>query len=319
MKVRSFLQASVLALMVATAGFVSAQESDCLNLSADDCAYLNTAIANGAAALGSSFQQDFTIDATISGIPDSEDAEFHLVGTGPVVANPDADVPVDFGVTMDVSFTDGTTPQSATLEARLIDGVIYFQNPEDGKWAGAKAEDLMTAFSEQMENNPMMPSTTDMDLSSLGLDEEDMAVLMALPQAEGFLDFTRDGEIFTFTADFGELITSAEWAEVTAQIAPKLQQNPDTASLAMALPALPMLLNEGTVKVVQVVDPSLNAVTEMSVLIDATVNAGMMTGDNDAEPVVVSLAFNVKVSNIGGEFAIEVPADVEMQEVPAGS
>jgi hypothetical protein len=317
MKVRSFLQSSVLALMVATAGFVSAQESDCLNLSADDCAYLNTAIANGAAALGSSFQYDFTIDATVSGIPESEDAEFHVVGTGPVIANAGAEVPLNFGATMDVNYTDGTNPGSATLEVRLVDDIIYVKNPEDGKWVGTSAVDALESFQSQMESNPMMPAAGGMDLSSLGLDEEDLTAIMALPEAEGFLDFSRSGETFTFTADVGSLLGSEEWTAFTTQITPKLQQNPDMAQVAGMLPLLPMILPEAKIQVVQVVDPSVNAVTEMSILIDGQLNGSMMGGGE--EPIDLSFAFNVKVSNIGAELTVEAPADAEIQEMPAGS
>jgi len=92
-----------------------------------------------------------------------------------------------------------------------------------------------------------------------------------------------------------------------------------TAQFAMILGVLPMILSDGTFKVVQVVDPALNAVTELSILIDGTVNAGMMSGDSAAAPIVLSIAFNVKVSDIGGEFTLEAPADAEMQDMPAGS
>jgi hypothetical protein len=68
---------------------------------------------------------------------------------------------------------------------------------------------------------------------------------------------------------------------------------------------------------VQVVDPALNAVTELSVLIDGTLNAGMVSGDSAAAPIVLSFAFNVKVSDVGGSFTIEAPADAVIQEVPA--
>src|SRR5688500_1819991 len=98
MKLRTFLQTSLVALLVAMAGLVSAQDSDCLNLPAADCEYLNTAAANSAAALTSSFQQEFTIDLNVSGVPDSEDVVFHVDGSGPVVANAEAPggVPLDF-------------------------------------------------------------------------------------------------------------------------------------------------------------------------------------------------------------------------------
>jgi hypothetical protein len=316
MKLRTFLQTSLVALLVAMTGLVSAQDSDCLNLAAADCEYINTAAANGAAALSSSFQQDFTIDVTVTGVPDSGDLEFHLVGSGPVVANEAAPggVPLNFGANLDVNFTDGTTPNEGSLEVRLVDGVFYFQDPSDGnKWKGFKVEDAMS----QAENNPMMPNPTTFDPASLGLDEATLMSAMALVESEGFLDYSRDGETFTFTADFGALLKSSEWTKFSTDIAPKLQENPDTAQFAMVLGVLPMILSDGTIKVVQVVDPAVNAVTELSVLIDGTVNAGMVSGDSSAAPIVLSVAFNVKVSDIGGTFALEAPADAEIQEMPA--
>lgn len=316
MKLRMFLQTSLAALLVATVGLVSAQDSDCLNLAAADCEYINTAAANSAAALTSSFQQDFTFDFTLSGIPDSEDVVVHVDGSGPVVANAEAPggVPVDFAATINVASNDGTTDTNLSLEARLVDGVFYFQDPEDNNaWKGIRIEDAMS----MAEDNPMVPNPTTFDPASLGLDEATLASIMTLVESEGFLDYSRDGETFTFTADFGALLKSGEWNKFTTEIAPKLQENPDTAQFAAVLGLLPMLLSDGTVKVVQVVDPSLNAVTELSFLIDGTVNAGMMSGDSAADPIVLALAFNVKVSDVGGSFTIEAPADAEIQEVPS--
>jgi hypothetical protein len=312
MKVRTFLQTSLAALLIASVGLVSAQDMN-FGLSAEDAAYLAAASENSLAALGSSFQQDFTIDATVSGIPDSEDMEFHVSGGGPVVASENADVPLNFSTTLDVNYTDGTTPGEASFEVRLVDGIVYIQDPTTGEWTGVSAADALA----QAENNPMVPNPTTFDPSELGLEEADLEALMALPNAEGFLSQVRDGETFTFTADVGALLKSPEWAQVSATLSPKLQQNPDTAQGAMVLAALPMLLSEGTIKVVQVVDPSINAVTEFSLLIDGAVNAGAMTGDSSAAPVTLSFAFNVKVSEIGGEFTIEAPEGATIQELPS--
>jgi hypothetical protein len=264
----------------------------------------------------SSFQQSSSIDLVVSGVPDSENVEFHATASGPVVANEDApgDVPVDFAANLDVNYTDGKNPGTLALEVRLVDGIFYYQDPsDDNKWKGVKLDEAMASA----ENNPMMPNPTTFDPADLGLDEATLNSIMTLKDAEGFLDYSRDGETFTFTADVGALLKSTEWTEFTTEIAPKLQQNPDTAQAAMMLGVLPMILSEGTVKVVQVVDPSLNAVTEFSFLIDGTVNAGMMSGDSSAAPIVLSMAFNVKVSDVGGSFTIEAPADAEMQEMPS--
>jgi hypothetical protein len=311
MKVRSFLKTSLAALLIASVGLVSAQDMN-FGLSDEDAAYLATASENGLALLGSSFQQDFTIDATVAGIPDSENVEFHLTGSGPVVASDNADVPLNFAANIDVNFTDGTTPNEASLEVRLVDGVIYIQDPTSGEWMGMELEAAMA-----QAGTTGMVDPTSFDPSELGLEEADLEALMALPNAEGFLSQTRDGETFTFTADVGALLKSPEWAQVSATLAPKLQQNPDTAQGAMVLAALPMLLSEGTIKVVQVVDPALNAVTEFSVLVDGAMNAGAMTGDSSADPITLSFAFNVKVSEVGGEFTIEAPADAQMMDMPS--
>jgi len=315
--VRTFLKTSLLALLIATVGAVSAQDDmSCLNLSAADCTYINTAAANTATALGSAFTQSFTIDATVSGVPDSEDIVLHAAGTGPVVENPaSTDVPVNFSSTFEASAKGTGEDQSLTTEVRLVDGVFYYQDPSDQSWKGFKVQDIMA----QATNNPMMPNSSTFDPSSLGLDEADMTALMELPKVEGFLDYSRDGETFTFTADIGALLKSGEWTKFATQIAPKLQKNPDTAQFAMALGALPMLLSSGTLKVVQVVDPSVNAVTELSFLIDGEVNAGMMSGDSTAKPIVLSFAFNLKLSDLGGSFTVEAPADAEIQEMPSTS
>ncbi|GEM_PF-2520468 len=318
--VRTFLKTSLLALLIATVGAVSAQDamSTCLNLSADDCAYINAADANTATALGSAFTQTFTIDVTVSGIPDSEDAKFHVDGTGPIIQNmASTDVPLNFSSTMNVDFNGVGQSGKGSFEVRLVDGVFYFQDPTtpDMKWKGVKVTDLTAAAA----SNPMMPSASSLDLSSLGLDEKDMTALMELPKAQGFLDHSRSGETFTFTADIGALLKSGEWTKLATQLAPKLQNNPDTAQFSMLLGVLPMLLSKGTVKLVQVVDPAVNAVTELSIMVDGEVNAGMMSGDSAAKPIVLSVSFNVKLSDMNGSFTVEAPADAEIQEMPAAA
>jgi len=313
--VRTFLKTSLLALLIATVGAVSAQDNmSCLNLSADDCTYLNTAAANTATALGSAFTQTFTIDATVSGIPDQADATFHADGTGPIVENPaSTDVPVNFSSTINVTYAGNGTSGDVATEVRLVDGVLYYMDPADKSWKGVKVQDVMA----NVQSNPMMPNASTFDPSKLGLDETDMTALMELPKAEGFLDMSRDGETFTFTADLGALLKSGEWTKFSTQIAPKLQKNPDTAQFSMVLGVLPMLLSSGTIKVVEVVDPAVNAVTELSVLIDGEVNAGMMSGDSSAKPVVLSFNFNLKLSDLNGSFTVEAPADAVIQEMPA--
>jgi len=313
--VRTFLKTSLLALLIATVGAVSAQDSmTCLNLSAADCAYINAADANTSTALGSAFTQTFTIDGTVSGIPDQADATFHAEGTGPIVENKaSTDVPVNFSSTLKASYAGNGQSGDVTTEVRLVDGIFYFMDPSDKTWKGFKLQDAMAS----MQSNPMMPNASTFDPSKLGLDQTDMAALMELPKAEGFLDYSRDGETFTFTADLGALLKSSEWAKFTANVMPKLQKNPDMAQASMVISALPMLLSSGTVKVVQVVDPSVNAVTELSLLIDGSVNAGAMSGDATAKPIVLSFNFNLKLSDLGGSMTVEAPADAQIQEIPA--
>jgi len=315
--VRTFLKTSLLALLIATVGAVSAQDNmTCLNLSAEDCTYITTASANTVTALGSAFTQTFNIDATVSGIPDQADATFHAEGTGPIVENPaSTDVPLNFSSTLKASFAGNGQTGDVTTEVRLVDGVFYYQDPADKSWKGFKVQDAMAS----VQSNPMMPNASTFDPSKLGLDEKDMTALMELPKAKGFLDMSRDGETFTFTADLGALLKSGEWTTFATQIAPKLQKNPDTAQFSMVLGVLPMILTSGTIKVVQVVDPSVNAVTELSVLVDGEVNAGMMSGDTTAKPINLSFAFNVKLSDLGGSMTVEAPADAQIQEIPATS
>lgn len=310
MMLNKLLKTGALASLVALVGVASAQDMN-FGLSADDAAYLTTASENGLAALGSSFQQDFTLDVSVTGVPDGGDFSLNIVGTGPVIANPEnTDLPLNASLAMDVTIMNAGEEQAASLEVRAVDGILYVENPETpGEWAGFSVADAVA--SQGAAADP-----ANLDLSALGLSEEDLAVLLALPNAEGFLSQTRDGEVFTFTADLAALFASEEWTTLTTQVGPRLQENEQTAQFAMLLPALPMLLPEGTITIEQIVDPSLNAVTELSFIIDGTVNAGAMMGDSSADPIVLNVTFNVVVSDIGGEFApIEVPENVEMQDM----
>lgn len=318
MKIRATLLAMTLVLVLLFASVIRAQDMGCFGLSAEDCQAISEATNNTLAA-ASSFTQDFSIDFKATGIPGGGDITFSVKGTGPVTMNMSAasGIPLNFASTMDVSFSGPDGDGTATLEVRLVDGILYIQNPEDGKWMGVNLAEAMSDPSALgLPVNPNDVAGAAMDpaaaLEGAGLDMESLGALMGLMSVPGFLNYTRAGDTFTFTADVGTLFKSAEFSQTMAALGESMQSNPDMAQNAMMLQMVPMLFDSGIITVVQKVDPALNAVTDLSFNIDASINAGAAMGDSSAPPIVLQLAFNVKLSGIGETYEIVAPEGAEM-------
>jgi len=298
MKFRSILM-TIVAMFIAVAG-VSAQDL-CFGLDADACAAIAEANNNSLAV--QSFNQDFSIDFSIDGVPDSDPIIFNLVGSGPVVLDMMAPFPVVFDATMTVEFGAGPIE----LQARAVDGVLYIKTPDSEAWQAMPLDELANdAVGMAGVDAGMLDDPT----AALGdVPPELLMVLPALLEVPGFLNYTADGDVYTFTADLGALIAAPEFTQVLEGVGEAVG-DPTVASLGMMAP---MLLSEGLITVEQRVDAELNAVTGLDFGLDATIAAGMLTGDAEAAPIVASLLFSVDISDVNGTFEIVAPENVEME------
>lgn len=275
----------VFACLLALAPGANAQDTDCLNLSAEDCAILTAAEANSENV--NSFYMNFAFDFTLGGLealaPEAAGGvEFHLSGKGPLVGNPAADETAmmsgdmsaifnAFQMQMDgnISLTAPDESMSSPFSFVITDGTLYFQDPETQQWMGMPGETLSALVEQSMGFMGAMGGTGGVDPSTLSdptammgqlppelltaLSSIDFEALAATP---GFLNYQRlaDQEMmgqamspFQFTADFGALFKSPEFQSALSELstAALSSTDPDAAQAAQVLMVLPMFL-QGT-------------------------------------------------------------------------
>lgn len=298
MKTSRMIVAMVMMLVLFVGSLTTAQEVDtCFGLDAEACTTI--AEATAATSMAESFYQNFSIDFVVAGTPDGDDLRFSVVGEGSAALNMMQDFPVNFDVTMTVEFGEGPVD----LSARLIDGMLYVLVAGEDAWLGIDIVQAIESGDFPIDLADLF-GDADEAMDDLPVDElAGFAPLLAIP---GFLSYVNVGNVFTFTADFTALATAPELMNAL-EIAGELAGDPTIASLGMLVP---MLLREGTITVTQVVDGGI--VAELGFGLAFVIDAGMLTGDMSADPLDLSLDFNVALSQINASFDFVVPENVQM-------
>jgi hypothetical protein len=323
MKFRSIVATLfVIALMLTPLAIHAQDDIDtCLGLSEADCAYINDAYANSDY---NSFFQEFTIDFSITGVPDLP-IEFSLQGSGPFAFDMASEFPIEMEAVMNVDFDIVGETGTGTVEFRAVDGNLYLFNEVDG-WIGFNALEAAELGFDQAGGLglPVDPSTLlpaegeDMgdlgdlgDLEALGIAEDDvtagMEILGALLEVPGFLSYTRNGDDFNFNADITSLLSATEFTDAL-ELVGELAGDPTVSSLGMLAP---MFLDSGTITVNQYVNPETQSVDGIDFVVDATV-PGSLLDPEFTEPLVIALVFTVRVSDINAEFDFTAPEGVEL-------
>lgn len=311
MKLRVLFVTVVLLLMASLAA-VSAQDFDpCLGLAAEDCAAINEAYANLENV--NSFSFDYSIDFSVSGIPESaglgsSEITFSNAGNGYMALNLEAmdtaTIPADISMTMTSSWTgfgpDMEDASDVPNEFRVIDNIIYVGDGMGG-WFSIDAT----------ESADMGAATLGFDPAEMATDPEamDEALGMAsgflpLVNVPGFLAYTRDGDVFTFNADITALIQSPEFMEAMSSLSEA--EDPNMQQAAMVVSILPMVFEEANMTVTQNVNPDLGVVDGLGFTLDATVDGSLLDPEM-TDPIVISLDFSVSIADPNGEFEFVVP------------
>ena len=304
MKMRKVAIATAVSLL-AIAGAAQAQDV-CFGLAEGDCAVITSATENTLAS-ATSFNQAWTIDFSVTGVPDMGAISFVANGSGPVVFDPSAPFPISFDQTVTATFNDGTTSGGGDTQAIIKDGMLYVNQGE----AGFGSVNLTEALADASTNGtlPVNPS----DIMGMGGDSAQMEQMMGmmsslapLAEIDGFLTYTRNGATFTFVADITKLISDPNFQTTLTELSSAA--GPEGQQLAMMGSILPMLLSEGTITVMQTVDEGANIVTGLDFNVSANINGAMMD-PNMTEPIVISLKFSVDLSDVNGSFNIAAPAN----------
>lgn len=318
MKFRSILLSVVASMMLLFASVASAQDIDpCFGLSADDCATINAAVANGVGD-ATSFTLDYTIDFQVGGtgsLTDGEIESFKFANQGSIdLAQADGMFPINAGFVTAAQFDDlvGVGMNELAVEVRLLDGVAYLQDPMSGGWISLDLLETMASpeFNEALSDLPVDPNDPMGALDAAGLGDFDPTALFALVELidlPGLIIYERAGDVFTFTIDLTALqvLNTPEYEEELNNLIEVASEIDPTA--AFLIPTIPALVSEGTIEVVYTLDGDMLAGMDFYTNLDIAL--GMMTGDMSADPITVDLAFEMDIINLDAAAIPAVPED----------
>ena len=308
---------TLVALMVALVPASFAQV-ETFGLSTEDFELFTAANANISSL--SDFAYDFTLDLLVSGIEDA-DISGTLNGVGAIGSGDGA-----FSLDVNGSFTADGETQPADIEIRVVGGNVYF-NVGDQGWQGATLEELM-AFGGSAAGGMGLPvnpeDLADGDLSGMeGMEgmSDAMADLASLDPSE-YVSITRlddeDGQAhFSPSLDICSLLSSEEFAGLIGG-AMAMEMGGDSGEMTeeevkQAGMMVAMMFGTATLTF----DQYVNVETELveRAVLDIQLPLDQLLG----EGALVSLTFDISLSNFGEPVTIEVPADVEMLEMEGES
>ncbi len=353
----------VFACLLALVPGASAQ-TDCLNLAASDCEILTAAEANSENMKSAqlSFAFDFSLGGLEAFAPEAAGGvEFHISGQGPFTSTgvPDPSVLMSgdagaflalINTQMDLNLdvtVPGEAPVSTPFSFVIVDGTLYFADPESGQWVGMTGETVSQLAEQSMGLMSAMGGTGGVDPSTLSdptavmgqLPPELLTALSsvdpeALAATPGFLNYQRlaDEQMmgqamipFQFTADFGTLFKSTEFQSTVNQIVQAASQmetdDPEAAqNAAMAAAFVPMILNgtTGALNVTQWVGSTDQFVHQVAIDLQAAMDLSMLaaaageSSAGDMQPITLDLHIQVSFDQINGTFEIAAPEDAQI-------
>lgn len=317
MKFRSMLLSLAAISMLVFGSVANAQDFDlCFGLDAADC----DAIAAAGVGDATSFTIDYSIDFSLGGLAavgaPQDTFSFVNDGTIDLAEGTNPVLPIEAGFSATAQFDDlvGVGVNDVALEARLLDGTFYLQNPLDSTWAAIDVLELMSSpeFGEALEDLPFDPMSGDLgDVEGMP-DMNAILSLLDLIELPGLVSYVREGNTFVFTIDLTvlQLLTTPEYEEELNQII-EIASEIDP-SLAFLIPTIPALVQEGIIEVVQVIDGETLQRIEFNVALDVAL--GMLTGDMSAAPLTANLLFSMDITNLNDATIPAAPADA----VPVG-
>jgi hypothetical protein len=299
MKIRKWAVGAAVAVM-SLAGVAQAQDT-CFGLSASDCAAIASATENTLSTV-MSFNQTWSIDFRVSGVPDSGDLTFSASGSGPVIIDLMGSFPLSFDQSITASFNDGMTSGGGATGAILKDGILYINMGGD-MWGSLN-------LVQALETGEIGGQELPLDALAGGDINPEMALGMLgtfgdLTTIPGFLNYTRSGDTFTFVADLTRLINDPSFQSGVSNLA--MTAGEDGAQIAGLVSLLPMILTEGRIEVVQQINSAANIVTGFGFNVNATVDGAMLGGG--ATPITITLRFRVDLSDPNASFDIQAPAN----------
>jgi len=306
-------------MALAFGSVVSAQDDmmldPCFGLSADDCAVINTATANGIGD-AQSFTMEMTLDFVAENVPEDlagmSALAFGLDGTFDFTPGGGMLLPVNVGGTLNIPM------MGMALNFRVVDDFVYFQDPATEAWQGINLAAIAADESLNEQVTPLLEgaATGDTDAlgDTLGVDVPDLSGLASAGEVltlDGLFGYVREGDAFTFTVDLSalEALTAPENEELLESIVTALNEIDPTLGQSVTL--LPLVLDEGLVDVIWTIDSGASIIQSLGFNAALVINGAVLTGDQEALPTTVTNNFLVSFTNLDSAPVAEAPAEFE--------
>lgn len=330
-RLTAFVLVFLLALSVAP--FVSAQDSACYNLSAEDCDVITSATANTYTV--TSFNQNFSVDINVTGLevlamlsPEIPQAiTFNVAGDGPFVIQPGSAVPVQLALDMLVNASmgaDSITDQSVPVA--LVGDYVYI--PGQGEVLGLP----ISAFDEgevplvgdvpSGENVTNLGDLLGVDMTAMNPTGSDIGYAVNYVRLDDEELMGQTVYPFQMNIDVDAILNSPEVLAAINSLSGMLGSGQDAdPTTAMMLQLIPTLLAgvESDVQVTQYVGATDNFIHKLTFDFGFAIDLGVLTGaaaggDTSTEipPVNIDLTFDVELSDINQVSTVDAPADARL-------
>jgi hypothetical protein len=324
MKLRSLLVLIIAILLVMMPVATNAQDLDpCFGLAETDCSELNLAGQNLAlfALSNQSFTVAYDLKFTTTGLPEGQapasSVTFNSNGAVDVVIGGGEALPVTIGAAASADFGFGDMMQNEAVELRIVDDFVYVMMGE--VWRGASLSEVASNPGGIVEE---IESRAPFSMEEISAQMPDPATLMAFTTVldlPGLISHVREGNDFIFTLDLtalGQLADPANADKLNELVAAANAVQPGSGEqIPMFIQLLPAMLQEGTITIVQSLNPEFDVIDNISLTVDAVVDGSSM--GMGTEPINVSLGFNLGITNVNSAPTAVAPAEFEEVELEA--
>ncbi|MCD6290408.1 MAG: hypothetical protein J7M34_07890 [Anaerolineae bacterium] len=340
----------VFVLASAVAPTARAQESpiapECFNLSADDCAFLMTALAKTGQDV-TSFNQSFHLQVTLNGWmgqADTNDFTLDVKGHGPFIIDPAKALQnplaaVSAMLDMQATSSGGGQRLSSMMDIRYVDSTGYWTDPATGQWLGLSADEVMglmamaaglAAQPEQLAKiatpagAPIAPAVTK-EAVDLSADLATTNIAEVLPTPSFVVNYVRKDDVkmmgrtlspFSLDLDMAPLLASKQFQSFLVQVLSTAGQGDQDPGLLMAAQMAPTVLDHTSVTLnvtlwVGEDDMLLHKVTlDMQTAVD--VDAVLGLGKTGAGPATVEVHADVTLDHINQHMMVSAPEHATM-------
>lgn len=314
-RVRLTLFLTLLAVLLALVPSALAQET--FGLSGEDYALFSSPNVDA-----DSLSFDFSVDLNVTGAPDGAVA-IALTGAGAVGMDSAGQPIASLTLTGNADTPDGSSP--VNFEARVVDGIIYFNMGDGSGWIGQSLDELMGSLSSMspVPLNPEELASGDMssDPEAAAAIGQLMGALSSIEPSE-FVSIARLDDMsgqahFQVNVDVSGFLASDAFTQLMAT-AGEMSGDDSVSSMG---PMLAMMFQNMSLTFDQFMGLEDNRVSQGILNFAMSINPAMMGASDSSSAQPVDIGFKLDVSNIqyNPEVSVTAPEDAMMMPSNSGS